>query len=70
MGAQPSAWATIIFGNAVSLASHPPSIISRKTFHMPINPVPPPVGYTMCVGSFQLSCSASSMPIVFLPSMR
>ena len=27
--------------------------ISANTFHMPISPVPPPVGYTMCVGSRQ-----------------
>ncbi len=37
---------------------------------MPINPVPPPVGYKITSGSRQPVCSASSRPIVFLPSRR
>src|SRR5260221_1846726 len=44
MGAQPLACATIMRGKATSGGSHPPSRISAKTFHIPMSPVPPPVG--------------------------
>src|SRR5437667_137372 len=37
---------------------------------MPTRPVPPPVGYKRTSGIVQPSCSASSSPIVFLPSRR
>src|SRR4029453_12489 len=37
---------------------------------MPTSPVPPPVGSSRTSGIRQSSCSASSSPIVFLPSRR
>jgi hypothetical protein len=37
---------------------------------MPTSPVPPPVGYSNTSGMRHSSCSASSRPIVFLPSSR
>ena len=37
---------------------------------MPMSPVPPPIGYTITSGSDQPRSSASSIPIVFLPSTR
>ena len=47
---------------------------SSKAFHMPKMPVPPPVGYKITSGKDQSSDitlgSASSNPIVFLPSIR
>ena len=42
MGAQPSAWTLIILGR--SLPIQPSSSSASKTFHMPMMPVPPPVG--------------------------
>ena len=33
-------------------------------------PTPPPVGYTITLGSLQPSCSAISKPMVFFPSSR
>ena len=69
IGAQPSLWQAIMRGR-LPLGSQPMASSSANAFHMPINPVPPPVGYRMTSGSSQPSCSASSRPIVFLPSMR
>ncbi len=42
-------------------AWHPADLSSSsKAFHMPIMPVPPPVGYTIQSGHCQAICSASS----------
>ena len=50
--------------------NQPMASSSANAFHMPISPVPPPVGDRMTSGSSQSSCSANSSPMVFLPSMR
>ena len=42
IGAHPSAWTANIFVRALPI--QPISSISSKAFHMPIKPVPPPVG--------------------------
>ena len=69
MGAQPSLWQEIMRGLRDDL-SQPSCSNSANAFHMPIKPVPPPVGYKMTSGNSQSNCSANSNPIVFLPSMR
>src|ERR1019366_6091801 len=67
-GAQPSACTAIIFGRRPPI--QPSFSISSNAFHMPIMPTPPPVGQKIASGSSQPICSATSYPIVFLPSMR
>ena len=42
IGAQPSAWTENIRGRAAPI--QPSSSISSKAFHIPMSPVPPPVG--------------------------
>ena len=68
IGQQPAACTATILGRFEEI--HPSCSISLKAFHMPINPVPPPVGYKMTSGSCQFSCSAISYPKVFFPSTR
>ena len=68
-GAHPAACTLYIRGRAAA-GIQPACLSSANAFHMPINPVPPPVGYTIASGSVQSSCSASSRPSVFFPSMR
>ena len=71
MGAQPVACTATIFGSLVSGEMRPMALSSAKAFHMPMSPVPPPVGYMMTSGrSSKPNCSASSSPMVFFPSMR
>ena len=67
-GAQPLDCTLYIRGSAPRI--HPCAESSVNAFHMPINPVPPPVGYTIASGRVQSKRSASSSPSVFLPSIR
>jgi hypothetical protein len=39
--------------------TQPAARSSANAFHIPISPVPPPVGYTIASGSDQPNCSAS-----------
>src|SRR5258706_14255614 len=48
IGAQPSAWTVTIRGRRLSI--QPICSISSKAFHIPISPVPPPVGYKITMG--------------------
>ena len=63
-----SSWTETIRGRCAPIK--PVASSSENAFHIPIRPVPPPVGYTITSGSCQCSCSASSNPMVFLPSTR
>src|ERR1041384_5241746 len=67
-GAQPWAWTVNILGNLPS--THPAAPSSWKAFHIPMRPVPPPVGYRIACGSVQPKLSATSRPRVFFPSIR
>src|SRR5438552_3701077 len=68
IGAQPLAWTENIRGRLLFATANPsfggsiqPSFsISSNAFHIPISPVPPPVGYKITSGNFQSSCPAIS----------
>src|SRR5712692_4016566 len=68
IGAQPSACTAYMRGRAEPMSPRVSS--SSNAFHIPISPVPPPVGYTTTSGRLQPKSSASSKPSVFLPSTR
>ena len=70
IGAHPLACTATRRGSGRAGSIQPSARYSSKALCNPISPTPPPVGYRITSGNVQSDCSASSSPIVFLPSMR
>jgi hypothetical protein len=58
IGAQPAACTANMRGRFAPI--QPSTSISSNAFHIPMRPVPPPVGYKITSGNAQSHCSANS----------